>query len=148
MLRLACWRQTACHGGGYDWRELALVRPRACPTRHRFCCDFHQCDQSWAEWIVWQLREAGETVTLQAWHFRPGANFVSDIQHALAQAAHVVAVLSPEYLKSEWSWREWAASIDRLIPVPVRACQPPGLLKKLVYIDLVGCDQSTAGGLC
>ena len=31
-------------------------------------------DRRWAEWIAWVLEEAGHTVALQAWDFRPGSN--------------------------------------------------------------------------
>jgi hypothetical protein len=34
-------------------------------------------DRQWAEWIAWQLEEAGYTLFIQAWDFRPGSNFVA-----------------------------------------------------------------------
>ena len=34
-------------------------------------------DKTWAEWIAWQLDEAGYTTVLQAWDFRPGSNFLA-----------------------------------------------------------------------
>jgi hypothetical protein len=32
-------------------------------------------DKQWAEWIAWTLEEAGYTVVLQEWDFRPGGIF-------------------------------------------------------------------------
>ena len=31
-------------------------------------------------WIAWQLEDANYSVVLQAWDFRPGGNFVFDMQ--------------------------------------------------------------------
>lgn len=36
-------------------------------------------DRPWAEWIAWVLEEAGYSVVIQAWDFRPGGNFVLDM---------------------------------------------------------------------
>jgi hypothetical protein len=50
-------------------------------------CDFFVsytgADTAWAEWIAWQLTEAGYAVTIQAWHFRPGMNFLVLMRQAL-----------------------------------------------------------------
>jgi tetratricopeptide (TPR) repeat protein len=55
-------------------------------------------DRKWAEWIAWQLEEAGYSVVVQAWDFRPGGNFALDMQKA-TDAERTIAVLSPDYLQ-------------------------------------------------
>lgn len=109
-------------------------------------------DVEWAEWIAWVLEEEGHTVTLQKWDFRPGANFVVEMQNAATTADRTIAVLSPEYLKSGFATSEWVAAFAedptgkkfKLVPVRVRACNVDGLWKALIYIDLVGLDEAAA----
>lgn len=109
-------------------------------------------DVSWAEWIAWQLERAGYSVTLQAWDFRPGQNFVSDMQTALEGSDRVIAVLSDSYLRSKFASSEWFAAFARdprgedrvLLPVKVGDCNPDGLLGQIVWIDLLGADEHTA----
>lgn len=109
-------------------------------------------DAAWAEWIAWVLEEEGHTATLQKWDFRPGANFVIEMQKAAAKADRTIAVLSSDYLKSSFGTPEWAAAFVndptgsklKLVPVRVLDCNPDGLLKAVIYIDLVGVDELTA----
>ncbi len=109
-------------------------------------------DKSWAEWIAWTLEEAGHTAILQAWDFRPGHNFLLQMQDAAAQADRTIAVLSPAYLQSQFAAPEWAAALRedaqglrrRLIPVRIAPVEASGLLGSLVYVDLVGLDEAAA----
>jgi TIR domain/Effector-associated domain 9 len=111
-----------------------------------FFVSYNRADRQWAEWIAWTLEEAGMTVVIQAWDFRPGGNFVLDMQRAAVECKRTIAVLSETYLKSAFTQPEWAAafvgdpqSIDRkLLPVKVKNCKPDGLLGPIVYVDLVG----------
>ncbi len=41
-----------------------------------FFISYNGKDKDWAEWIAWQLEEAGYSVIIQVWDFRPGGNFV------------------------------------------------------------------------
>ncbi len=64
---------------------------------------------------------------------------------ALADGARVVALLSPDYLRSAHCQAEWQNAIagdplnerSRLILLRVAECEPPGLLSGLAYWDLV-----------
>lgn len=111
-----------------------------------FFVSYTSADKSWAEWIAWQLEAAGYSVVIQAWDFRPGENFVVEMQTAAAGAERTLLVLSDDYLKSAFSRSEWAAAFaqdptgvsGRVVPVRVKACQPDGLLRAIIYVDLVG----------
>src|SRR5262245_6053395 len=106
-------------------------------------------DRKWAEWISWQLEEAGYSVVVQAWDFRPGGNFALDMQKA-TEAERTIAVLSPDYLQKPFPQAEWAAAFaedptgkaHKLLPVRVVECSPKGLLAQIVYIDLVNRDET------
>ncbi|MCB0212634.1 MAG: toll/interleukin-1 receptor domain-containing protein [Anaerolineae bacterium] len=117
-----------------------------------FFISYNRHDRQWAEWIAWQMEAAGYTTVIQAWDFRPGGNFVADMQRATTEAERTLAVLSPDYLASSFTQPEWNAAFAQdptgeqglLLPVRVRECELKGLLPQIVYIDLVGQDQETA----
>ena len=117
-----------------------------------FFVSYNKADVAWAEWIAWELEEAGYTAILQAWDFRPGSNFVLEMQRAAVEADRTIAVLSPDYLTALFAQPEWAAAFAQdptgekgtLVPVRVRECDVKGLLPQIVYIDLVGKDEPAA----
>jgi hypothetical protein len=117
-----------------------------------FFVSYNSADQGWAEWIAWHLEEAGYTTVIQAWDFRPGGNFVLQMQRAAERARHTIAVLSPNYLNALYTQPEWAAAFAQdptgekgvLLPVRVIECELKGLLKPIVYIDLVGLAEEAA----
>ncbi len=117
-----------------------------------FFVSYNQADKEWAEWIASELEEASYKVIIQAWDFRPGSNFVLDMQRSAEQAERTIAVLSPDYLGAEYTQPEWAAAFVQdptgargiFVPVRVRECEIKGLLQAVVYIDLVGRDKEAA----
>jgi len=117
-----------------------------------FFISYNKADRGWAEWIAWQLEDAGYTTILQAWDFRPGGNFVLDMQAAAAKAERTIALLSPDYLEALYTHPEWAAAFARdptgqgkmLVPVMVRTCDLDGLLPQITYIDLRDATESAA----
>jgi hypothetical protein len=131
-------------GGSYEKPQEA--------EKKDFFVSYNRADREWAEWIAWQLEEEGYTTIIQAWDFRPGGNFVIDMQRAADQARRTIAVLSPDYLQALYTYPEWAAAFAQdptgekgtLLPVRVRECELKGLLPQIVYIDLVGLDQEAA----
>ena len=112
-----------------------------------FFISYNQADRAWAEWIAWTLEEAGYSVIIQAWDFRPGGNFVLDMQRAIEDTNTTIAVLSADYLTAEYTHPEWAVAFRQdpqgqhctLIPIRVSDCQPTGLLGIITYADLVDC---------
>ena len=110
-----------------------------------FFISYNKADRTWAEWIAWQLEEVAYSVVIQAWDFRPGSNFVLDMQRGLVEAERVVAVLSPDFLESLYTQPEWATAFaadptgarKTLLPVRVRECKLTGLLSQITYINLV-----------
>ena len=115
-------------------------------SRKDFFISYTAADQRWAEWIAWELEAARYTTVLQAWDFRPGSNFVLNMNEASAEAERTIAVLSPAYLQSRFTASEWAAAFAQdptgerglLLPVRVQECDLQGLLPQISYIDLVG----------
>src|ERR1039457_3018396 len=111
-----------------------------------FFISYTSADRSWADWIAWTLQDAGYATVHQAWDFRPGANFVSEMKKALQDSERTIAVYSPNYFNSGFGEDEWTAAFaDRsLVGVRVRDCEIPKLLRPRVYIDLLSLNQKAA----
>ncbi|MFC4591848.1 toll/interleukin-1 receptor domain-containing protein [Sphaerisporangium corydalis] len=117
-----------------------------------FFITFNGKDEGWATWIAAALETAGYTTTIQIWDFRPGDNFMAEMDHALATCQRTLGVLSPNYLASLFTRAEWTAAYRqtllggkrRFIPVRVAACDVAPLLGPLVYVDLVGVEENEA----
>jgi TIR domain len=120
-----------------------------------FFISYNKNDKQWAEWIAWTLEEASYTVVIQEWDFRPGGNFALDMNKAVDDTQSTIAVLSENFLQSDYTAPEWAAAFARdprsaqrkLIPVRVGECHPTGLLAQIQYVDLVGLTEETAKDL-
>jgi tetratricopeptide (TPR) repeat protein len=141
------------------WSIWKIVRELKAPTHvpdknasRNFFISYNSADRLWAEWVAWQLEEAGYSILLQAWDFRPGSNFVMEMHQASRMAERTVAILSPNYLNALYTQPEWATAfaqdptgaLGTLLPVCVRPLKTGCLLGQLVYIDLVGLDEATA----
>jgi len=132
--------------------EESQEEPREEAEKRDFFVSYNRADKQWAEWIAWQLEEVGYTTVIQAWDFRPGSNFVIEMQRAAEQARRTIAVLSPDYLQALYTQPEWAAAFAQdptgekgtLLPVRVQECELQGLLSQVVYIDLVGLTEQAA----
>jgi TIR domain len=86
--------------------------------------------------------------------FFAGLQLRVEMDGAAKKTDKTIAVLSPDYLNANFTHPEWAAAFARdakgtnrqLIPVKVRECDADGLLGQIVYVDLVGEDETTARG--
>jgi hypothetical protein len=111
-----------------------------------FFISFSSDDTNWAEWIAFALETNGYSVIFQPWDFRPGSNFILEMDRSVREAERVIAVLSPSYLSSRYARIEWAEAVRRdpvgherrLIPVRVKECDTSGRLGSIIYIDLIG----------
>jgi tetratricopeptide (TPR) repeat protein len=113
-------------------------------------------DRAWAEWVAWQLAEAGYSVELDTWDWAPGRNFVTAMSDALDRAARVVALFSAAYFdRSRYTTEEWSAAVahapgavqGRLVPVRVEETAAelvPAVLRPLVFCDVFGVDAHQA----
>jgi hypothetical protein len=120
-----------------------------------FFISYTSTDHTWAEWIAWQLEQERYSTIIQAWDFRPGNNFVVEMDTAARVADRTIAVFSPDYFNSGFTLSEWAAAFRgdpkgeyrHLIPIRVCPCGVEGLLGQIIYIDLVGKDEKSARAL-
>jgi hypothetical protein len=113
-------------------------------------------DRAWAEWVAWQLTDAGYTVELDVWDWAAGRNFMLAMSDALARCDRVVALFSTAYFERDrYTSDEWAAARlhvpgtgqGRLVPLRVQEVPPadlPPVLQPLVFGDLFGVDAAEA----
>jgi TIR domain/Tetratricopeptide repeat/NB-ARC domain len=113
-------------------------------------------DRPWAEWVAWQLTEAGFTVELDVWDWAAGQNLMMAISEALDRADRMMALFSVAYFdRSRYTTEEWSASMlhvlgadtARLLPLRVEDVPPgqmPAVLRPLVFRDLFGLDEDAA----
>ncbi|MDO8142848.1 MAG: FxSxx-COOH system tetratricopeptide repeat protein, partial [Candidatus Brocadiales bacterium] len=117
-----------------------------------FFISYTGTDKKWAEWIAWQLENAGYSTVIQAWDFRPGQNFVLEMHKAAKDTQRTIAVLSQSWLNALYTQPEWAAAFtqdptgdkQKLILIRIDNCKPEGLLSAIIYIDLVGLSETDA----
>jgi ankyrin repeat protein/Flp pilus assembly protein TadD len=101
-------------------------------------------DHEFAAKIARDLEVAGYQTLLQQWDFA-NSSFIERMHSALADGARVIALLSPEYLQSDYCSAEWQSVLahdplnrnSRLLVLRVAPCAPTGLLAPLGYWDLV-----------
>ncbi len=112
-------------------------------------------DRAWAEWVAWQLTQAGYRVVLDVWDWAAGANFVTEMSDALERCDKVVALCSAAYFdRSRYTTEEWSAAAlrvpgatGRLIPVRIEDVvddATPGVLRSLIHRDVFGLDANRA----
>jgi HAD superfamily phosphoserine phosphatase-like hydrolase len=115
-----------------------------------FFVSYNGTDRQWAEWISWELEDAGYSVVLQAWDF--SGNWVLAMDRAMKETARTVAVLSPNYLNALYTHPEWAEAFrrdpkgerDLLVPVRIQDVELSGILAALSYVDFVAIDEALA----
>lgn len=109
-----------------------------------FFVSYTAVDRPWAEWVAWQLEDAGYRVLVQVWDFVAGSNWAIGMQQGVVHAQRTVALLSHAYLRSVYGQAEWQAAqatdplgfARTLLPIRLEDCPRPGLLGQIVSIDL------------
>lgn len=117
-----------------------------------FFISYTKADRGYGITIRGWLEDAGHSVVMQDPDFGAGSNFVLEMDRAAKEAARTIAVLSEDYLKASFTQPEWAAAFagdptgaeKRLVLIRVKPCEVKGLLRQVVYIDIVGLDIETA----
>ncbi|MEH1165683.1 toll/interleukin-1 receptor domain-containing protein [Micromonospora sp. CPCC 205539] len=102
------------------------------------------CDRDWAEWVGWELQNAGYRVELGLWDWEVGENIIVKIRDALQRCDLMIALFSEGYFDAErHTTVEWSALLhDRqasqplILPLRVEMVTPPRILAALLCEDL------------
>ncbi|MDF3144273.1 MULTISPECIES: FxSxx-COOH system tetratricopeptide repeat protein [unclassified Streptomyces] len=103
-------------------------------------------DQAWAEWVAWQLEDAGYEVWLDTWSLRPGADFMAEIQAAVSRSEVMLVLVSPSYAHSRHARAELESFLSAgKQPIPVLLHDGPvpdglGVLGERQFVRLAGLD--------
>ncbi|WP_322750797.1 MULTISPECIES: TIR domain-containing protein [unclassified Frankia] len=117
-----------------------------------FFVSYAEADRAWAEWVAWQLEQAGFRVLVRAWDFVPGSNEQLGVHRGAAGARRMIVLLSASYTDLERGSVEWTAAYTldtrgvegRLVPVRIDESHPPGMFGPLVSVDLFGLSAAEA----
>src|SRR5579864_6863580 len=102
----------ACRRG---WRNTGDVKERS-----DFFISHAGADRAWAEWVAWQLADAGYLVELDVSDWAAGQNFVAAMSDALGRCDRVVALFSAAYFdRSRYTTEEWSSAVLH-VPGPAR----------------------------
>ncbi|MDG4809168.1 FxSxx-COOH system tetratricopeptide repeat protein [Micromonospora sp. WMMD1120] len=100
-------------------------------------------DRAWAEWVAWQLEQAGYVVELDLWDWAAGDNSVLRINQALERADRMVALFSEAYFEHQrFTTDEWTAIMSgrdrqgRLVPLRLGDVTLPPVLRALIAPSL------------
>jgi len=119
-----------------------------------FFISHNHSDNQWAAWVAYKLEEAGFKVIIDTWDFQASRSFITQMDEALLSGAHLLAVLSPEYMQSDYCRDEWqvARTLQRrheretLCCVRVADFVVEGILGLYPCADLIGIDEPEAIG--
>jgi TIR domain/Tetratricopeptide repeat/NB-ARC domain len=108
-------------------------------------------NRDWAEWVAWQLADAGYAVEFDAWDWKPGQNLILAMSDALDRCESVVALYSRAYFERQrYTTDEWTAAtlhVAKLIPLRVEDISIdviPAILRSLKFADLFGVPEDNA----
>ena len=110
-----------------------------------FFVSYTSLDEKYAVWIASILEKDKYSVVIQKWDFRPGDNLVNRIHESLQECNKLIIILSENYLNSRWCEAEWTSKLSeqietserKVIPIRIEPVVPKGLLKNIIYIDIV-----------
>jgi formylglycine-generating enzyme required for sulfatase activity len=110
-----------------------------------------EADGEFAGRLAGDLRRLGIAVWIAPDSIQPGEAWVDAIERGLGESSHLVVVLTPAALESEWVEMETDTAIAlerngriKVIPLDVKACQAPLLLSNY---QMVGFRGGYDGGL-
>jgi tetratricopeptide (TPR) repeat protein len=124
-------------------------------SRQEFYISFDKADESWAEWITWQLKSVRISATIPKVDFQAEKHFVQQaLPEILRQFRHILVLLSLDYLYALDKQLDWALLLRHeaqkeeglILPVHVRECKSEiqRLFGDIHYIDLVGLNEAEA----
>ncbi len=108
-----------------------------------FFVSYAGLDTGWAEWLAWQLEQAGHRVELDVWDWAPGEDFVTHMQTALERADRLLAVCTEAYVASAFGGAELRAafaqqSAGQIVPVLIEPVTLPPLYAPLIHVGRTG----------
>ena len=111
---------------------------------------YSHADKEWVwEWLVPRLKEAGLAVCTDRESFDVGVPALVNMENAVAASRHTLLVLTPAWVKSEWTnFEALLVQTDdpiglrrRMLPLMLEKCRPPKRVSIFTYADFTQPDQ-------
>jgi TIR domain len=117
-------------------------------VRYDIFLSYSHVDAAWAEQLHrrltrFKVASSSLRVFFDTTTIAPGESIPRAVSEALQEAHHLVIVLTPGWIASEWTklesevaiWGDPAAERRAILPLLVKDCRPPPVLERLKYID-------------
>ena len=110
---------------------------------------YSHVDKEWVHgWLLPELERAKLRVCIDSRDFAVGVPSLVNMERAVDRSRHTLLVLTPAWVESQWTTFESlliqtadpAGRRQRLIPLRLKPCEPPGRIAMLTYADF--CDYS------
>jgi hypothetical protein len=114
---------------------------------------YSHADGEWVrDWLVPRLKGASLRICIDGESFDIGVPSRESMERAVDASRHILLVLSPAWVESKWTRFEWAMARDqdpknrarRILPLRLKACEPPEPIAALTYADLTCAEQAEA----
>ncbi|XP_068751430.1 uncharacterized protein [Montipora capricornis] len=109
-----------------------------------FIC-YSNKDATWVKELLAELEKRHFTCCIDFRDFVPGAAIVDNISQAIYYSRKTIAVLSPDFVNSNWCNHELKRALTRIrshqvVPIVYRKCAMPLALRDRTYLDWESCD--------
>jgi serine/threonine protein kinase/tetratricopeptide (TPR) repeat protein len=104
-----------------------------------FVLHYVHSDETWADWIASQLKEAGYKAELQVWDFKKTHHSMRELIRHTERRTCVISVVSPTYLRALHADREWSMAFSQgkitTQPIVVKQCFVGSTFRTVDYLD-------------
>ena len=127
---------------------MFLIRKSFCFPEYEIHHDVFICysskDTSWVKELLEELERRNFSCCIDFRNFVPGAAIVQNITEAIYHSRKTIAVLSPDFVNSDWCGQELQKALTRVrfhqvVPVVYKHCQIPLVLQDRTYLDWENC---------
>lgn len=109
----------------------------------RVFVSYSSSDKDFATALANDLVDLGHEVWLDTWRVRVGDSIITQLGKGISEADYVLVILTPASVESSWVEQEWRAKYweeiqsrhVRVIPLLLKECKVPDLLKTKRYAD-------------
>ncbi|XP_066016338.1 uncharacterized protein [Pocillopora verrucosa] len=114
------------------------------PRHDVFICYCYK-DVGWVKELHAELEKRGFECCIDFKTFAIGVPIVQNITEAICYSKKTIAVLSPDFIKSEWCTHELHKALSRVryhqvVPVMYKNCEIPFALQDTTYLDWENCN--------
>ena len=114
------------------------------PRHDVFICYCYK-DVDWVKKLHAELENRGFKCCIDFKNFAIGAPIMENITEAICYSKKTIAVLSPDFIKSDWCTHELHKALARVryhqvVPVMYKNCEIPFALQDTTYLDWENCN--------